>query len=740
MKTLLMVALTLLGFRTFAQPIANAGADKTIYLTQTSNVTLDGSGSSGTSFLWREISTDYLSGASITTPNSKITTVTGLPQGVFYFELAATSAGITKRDSMKVIVDYDVPPANSTLKSWFDLSGYWILRCINWRGDTINHFPNADQIHMQCGDDSLNYLSNQWWDLYRDRMNGIMIDSLRGKIYTTIEDGYGSSTAPNGIRYARSEIQIGSKNVLVDTNYIYVYEWKGYFPHPTDSNYLANDPTNSSQLMTIFQIHGDEYDYAIVNFEMRKDGIYFRNEITGSQSELNDTYSKESVFIAPMDSFYNKAHTLRITLREGLAYPGQKAFIKVEFDGITKYYRNKGGVGSAYFNDYVKWGTLYDWNVATVNPDSLSRGRKFSIANESFKRYILPETPPLVSAGDIQFITLPTTYTTLSGRAEAGGSSITSYQWSKVYGSNATITNPSSLSTTVTGLNVGRYVFNLTVSDGSGATGSSNIEVLVDSNRTINLTGYNYDVIVDGVLNGIVGNLRNHDLDGSGFSFYADGFSTNSTPLKFGLPSDGKIISPTNTLYQLQPYDQNNALWLSSGQSGSLNLVSPQAYQKIKLAVTSGGTPVNYTVNYKDGTSDNGTLNLSDWSCYSCSSFVINGLGRTDINGFGSGSWAIYEDSIVPNPNKVINSITFEPLASWVSVFALSSQVNPAANIPPTASAGSDQTITLPTNSISLNGTGTDTDGSIASYQWTKISGTGGTIANSNKATATVTN
>src|SRR6185437_424890 len=66
--------------------------------------------------------------------------------------------------------------------------------------------------------------------------------------------------------------------------------------------------------------------------------------------------------------------------------------------------------------------------------------------------------------------------------------------------------------------------------------------------------------------------------------------------------------------------------------------------------------------------------------------------------------------------------------------------VNPAPNIPPTANAGADQTITLPTNSISLIGTGTDTDGSIASYQWTKISGTGGTIANSNKATATVTN
>ncbi|MEI9958259.1 MAG: hypothetical protein WDM90_18585 [Ferruginibacter sp.] len=37
--------------------------------------------------------------------------------------------------------------------------------------------------------------------------------------------------------------------------------------------------------------------------------------------------------------------------------------------------------------------------------------------------------------------------------------------------------------------------------------------------------------------------------------------------------------------------------------------------------------------------------------------------------------------------------------------------VNAAANIPPTANAGPDQNITLPTNAVNLNGSGTDTDG-----------------------------
>jgi len=47
----------------------------------------------------------------------------------------------------------------------------------------------------------------------------------------------------------------------------------------------------------------------------------------------------------------------------------------------------------------------------------------------------------------------------------------------------------------------------------------------------------------------------------------------------------------------------------------------------------------------------------------------------------------------------------------------------PAANQPPTANAGADQTITLPTSTATLSGIGTDLDGTIASYSWARISG-----------------
>ena len=49
--------------------------------------------------------------------------------------------------------------------------------------------------------------------------------------------------------------------------------------------------------------------------------------------------------------------------------------------------------------------------------------------------------------------------------------------------------------------------------------------------------------------------------------------------------------------------------------------------------------------------------------------------------------------------------------------------INPFVNLSPVANAGADMTITLPVNSVTMNGTGSDPDGSIATYQWQKIAG-----------------
>src|SRR6185503_20249396 len=62
-------------------------------------------------------------------------------------------------------------------------------------------------------------------------------------------------------------------------------------------------------------------------------------------------------------------------------------------------------------------------------------------------------------------------------------------------------------------------------------------------------------------------------------------------------------------------------------------------------------------------------------------------------------------------------------------------------NHPPVANAGADQTITLPTNSVSLDGSASaDPDNNITGYLWTKISGPSSlSISNANAVQTQVT-
>ena len=59
-----------------------------------------------------------------------------------------------------------------------------------------------------------------------------------------------------------------------------------------------------------------------------------------------------------------------------------------------------------------------------------------------------------------------------------------------------------------------------------------------------------------------------------------------------------------------------------------------------------------------------------------------------------------------------------------VMIIAISCKKETHVKMPPVANAGTDQTITLPKDSVMLDGSAsTDPDGTITSYKWTKISG-----------------
>jgi parallel beta-helix repeat protein len=81
-------------------------------------------------------------------------------------------------------------------------------------------------------------------------------------------------------------------------------------------------------------------------------------------------------------------------------------------------------------------------------------------------------------------------------------------------------------------------------------------------------------------------------------------------------------------------------------------------------------------------------------------------------------------------------TITLAPFTSAVLIktgLATNNQV-------PTAKAGNNQTITLPSTTVTLSGSGQDADGTISSYKWTKVSGpASGTITSPTSSSTTVT-
>lgn len=87
--------------------------------------------------------------------------------------------------------------------------------------------------------------------------------------------------------------------------------------------------------------------------------------------------------------------------------------------------------------------------------------------------------------------------------------------------------------------------------------------------------------------------------------------------------------------------------------------------------------------------------------------------------------------------NNYNGSITLAPYSSAVLI-----RTGAVVNQPslPVSNAGSNQTITLPTNAVTLSGSGSVKDGNITSYTWTKKSGpSSGRIANPGNASTSVT-
>lgn len=138
------------------------------------------------------------------------------------------------------------------------------------------------------------------------------------------------------------------------------------------------------------------------------------------------------------------------------------------------------------------------------------------------------------------------------------------------------------------------------------------------------------------------------------------------------------------------------------------------------------------------------------------STFNLTGTASDPDGSVSSVSWTKVSGPAVVIENSSALNTSLTGLVQGTYVFRLSATDNQGAtatddvsltvsaataNQLPVANAGADKVVTLPTNSVTLNGSGSDPDGSVSSYAWSKVSGpSGGTISSPSLASTNITN
>jgi hypothetical protein len=350
-----------------------------------------------------------------------------------------------------------------------------------------------------------------------------------------------------------------------------------------------------------------------------------------------------------------------------------------------------------------------------------------------------PNQAPTANAGGDIVINEPATTATLNGSSSFDPEGkMASYAWTKLTGpAGGNITNASAASSQVTGLVLGEYTFKLVVKDVEGLSGADTVKLTVKPPHQNGVPNAGADIVIS-----LPNNSTN--LDGSA-SYSPEGnlvkyeWSKLSGPLNFNIVSPNAAITALNGLvegvytFKLTVWDN---LWVPKTDTVKVTVLAasgnlpPNANAGADITIT---LPTNNTTLTGSATDPNGNNTIASY-------------GWTRISGPTQHTLGNASAASTPLSNLVAGTYGFRLLVTdaggLTDADTVLVTVKAPANQPPTANAGADITITLPANSLTLNGSGsTDLDGTITSYAWSRISGpTQHTLANANAATTELSN
>ncbi|HTN05782.1 PKD domain-containing protein [Agriterribacter sp.] len=708
-------------------PIADAGNDQTIDLPANSAV-LDGSNSTAPAgsiinYEWSKLSGP--SNENIINPSDVSTTVSGLTKGIYQFELKVTdNNGVTSSATITVTVNATVAPPVANAGN----------------AQTITLPNNVVTLDGSTSSAPGDIVSGYAWRKVSGPLNETIIDPLNVTTLVTglIEGVY------------KFELKVTNSKGLSSTAVITVTVNATPLP-PVANAGIAQTIALPDNSVSLDGSGSTAPSGSISSYEWSKlSGPAGETIVLPGNAATTVTGLVEGVYIFELKVADNNGATsissVTITVKAALLPPvanaGNAQTIVLPNNSVSL-----DGSGSTAPSGSI---SSYEWSKISgpsgeriTAPDNavttvteLAEGTyqfelKVTGDNGLSSTSIITVTvstaiiPPVANAGVAQTVALPNNTATLDGSASAAPSgSISSYKWIKISGpSGGDIADSENEITDVTGLTAGVYKFQLTVTDNNGATSTASVSITVKAAPLP-------PVAYAGVAQTITLPDNSVSLDGSG-SVAPSGTISSYEWSKTSGPLGGVITSPGSTAttvtglvegeytFELKVTDSNGSASVASViVTVKAAPLPPVANAGIAQTITLPDNSVS--LDGSGSTAPSGSISSYEWSKISGPSgeaITSPGSTATIVTGLVEGVYT-FELKVTDN-----NGIT-----STASVI-ITVKVAP---LPPVANAGSTQTITLPDNSVSLDGSGsTAPSGSISSYEWSKISGPSGEVITS---------
>lgn len=555
--------------------------------------------------------------------------------------------------------------------------------------------------------------------------------------FNTVINGIGAGVGtPGGANSNEADgIYMDGATTYVDidsNNVAYIGDFGIFFNNSNNCNARGNvvyDCGNSALLWTryttLFPVNNNTiYNNQFVAKDASQKCMYLRNDVGGTP---NFYTGNNNNFSRPIDDNVTiEAYGNNYTLAQWKAFSGQDAASTKSPKSVSStselryvYNQTAGSVTTNLGATYI--------NVLNVSfPGTITTGAYKSnalILNST------SNTPPTCSAGADATITLPFNSVSLvATAASTTGGSITTYLWEKTSGTGGTISGANASVAFAQNLTQGSYTYRLTVTDNNGLQCQDSKNVTVNAALVIPTANAGSDQSITLPTNSVT--LSGSGSGGTITSYFWSLLSGSCVGCNFGSNTSAttSFTGLTAGIYSVRLRVGND-----DGNFGYDTVQITVYAAPVAPTCNAGTTPVSITLPTNSvgltatGSGANAVSFL--WSKVSGTGGSITSptSASTTATGLTQGSY-VYRITVTDN----VSGLTCTSDKSIT--------VNAATPlIPPTVNAGANQTIQLPTNSVTVAATAVASSGSITGYQWIKVTGGAATITSATNASTTIT-